>query len=275
MGALNKTTGEMKTCAIVLLLAVAAFAEFHPEDASFGMEFRSGEAEPTVDFIQDKIPETLLTAVETLRRTAPKRVAHHIKAISTHAQLLQTGEGKETAYKHTFAASNAAIKAALQSLAKELAAGHSHDKAALNTSKASGGSVVRKADAKGLSTARALRHKVCPSQRAEEAALIKKNAADAKLTAHESVRVCGALSTTWDDMNIQKSDMKYGTALHNAWSAARKTWSTYKAQKDAAIRAHNAAKAFNVNTRKQTFIATLVITCYVDNMTNNASAKAC
>merc|ERR1711959_256311 len=138
MGALNKTTGEMKTCAIVLLLAVAAFAEFHPEDASFGMEFRSGEAEPTVDFIQDNIPETLLTAVETLRRTAPKRVAHHIKAISTHAQLLQTGEGKETAYKHNFAASKAAIK----SLAKELAAGHSHDKAALNTSKASGESVV-------------------------------------------------------------------------------------------------------------------------------------
>merc|ERR1711998_415650 len=33
--------------------------------------------------------------------------------------------------------------------------------------------------------------------------------------------------------------------------------------------------ASNVDTRKQTFIATLVITCYVDNMTDNSAAKTC
>merc|ERR1712093_763435 len=33
--------------------------------------------------------------------------------------------------------------------------------------------------------------------------------------------------------------------------------------------------ANNVNTRKQTFIATLVIKCYVNNLTNNGGAKAC
>merc|ERR1712178_358870 len=31
----------------------------------------------------------------------------------------------------------------------------------------------------------------------------------------------------------------------------------------------------NVKTRKQTYIATLVITCYIDNLTSNASAKSC
>merc|ERR1711924_153318 len=33
--------------------------------------------------------------------------------------------------------------------------------------------------------------------------------------------------------------------------------------------------ASNVNSRKQVFISTLLITCYVDNITSNASAKAC
>jgi len=41
---------------------------------------------------------------------------------------------------------------------------------------------------------------------------------------------------------------------------------------------YNALKrevASNVNSRKQVFISTLLITCYVDNITSNSSAKAC
>jgi len=299
----------MKTCAILLVLAVAAYAEVHPED------FVSSDLATSVKSFQEEAPEeTLLSAVQELRRAAPERVAHHVRAISKHVELLQSTDTKSKAYAHNFSSAQAAIRAALKSLTNELNAGHTHDKNALNSSRTAGTNAIKSADSKGKTTSRNLRHKACPTQRAEEAANVRKQAAQAKLNSHEKVKFCGTLSTTWDDMDIQKSIPKFGTVLRNAWDTARSTWVKLKGQRDAAIKAHNAAKATNartmaafktavrieaantetacknahteynalkrevasnVHTRKQTFIATLVITCYIDNITANTSAKSC
>merc|ERR1711924_514787 len=64
---------------------------------------------------------------------------------------------------------------------------------------------------------------------------------------------------------------KFRTALKievaNADSACKNAHGEYEALKREV--------ASNVNSRKQVFISTLLITCYVDNITSNASAKAC
>merc|ERR1712202_97766 len=213
---------KMKTCAILLVLAVAAYAmpETHPEDfvdAPATMHHVASES-----LLEVETPEeTLLTAVQELRRSAPTRVAHHVKTIAKHAQLLQATDSKAKAYRHNFSSAQAAIRAALKSLSAELAAGHTHDKNALASSRNAGTTAINNADSKAIRTARSSRHKACPTQRAEEAA-------KAKLNAHEKVKFCGALSTTWDDMDVQKSVPKYGTVLRNAWDQARSTWVKHK-----------------------------------------------
>lgn len=126
-------------------------------------------------------------------------------------------------------------------------------------------------------------------------------------------KICD-ISTTWGDMDIDKSTAKYGTALRNKWDTVRAQFVKAKTEWNSATKAHNNAIAAhqrsmagfttalgieaqntldtcrsahkqyallvrdvqsNVNTRKQTYVAGLVIQCYVDNITSNAGAKKC
>merc|ERR1711904_454443 len=49
----------------------------------------------------------------------------------------------------------------------------------------------------------------------------KSQAANKKMDAIADNNICGGLSTTWGDMDIDKSTAKYGTALRNGWDKVR------------------------------------------------------
>merc|ERR1711959_207163 len=124
----------------------------------------------------------------------------------------------------------------------------------------------------------------------------------------------GNLNTSWFDMNIKGAAPKFGGELRNKWDKARAAYLKDLAKYNAAVRAYNKAarehsgamaafratvkaeasnvhaacrnahKAYeilkkdvasNVSTRKQVYIASKVITCYIDNLSNNGGAKGC
>merc|ERR1712144_173587 len=126
-------------------------------------------------------------------------------------------------------------------------------------------------------------------------------------------KVCN-LNTSWFDMNIKGAAPKFGGELRNKWDKARADYLRKLAKYNAAVRAYNKAarehsgamaafkatvkaeasnahaacrnahKAYeilkkdvasNVSTRKQVYIASKVITCYIDNLSNNGGAKGC
>merc|ERR1712054_340670 len=294
----------MKTCVILAIVAVAFSADSFSEDFS-----------DEISFIQDEPDETLASAVHELRSAAPELLQAHVDHIAKHAELIQSHSmsSKAKAYAHNFAASQRAIKAALKSLNDQLAAGHSHDKNALNTARANAGTLLANVKSKSKAAVNNYRGKACPSKRAEESANAKKAAAKSKLDKEKNTKIC-TLATTWGDMDIDKSTPKFGSALRNGWDQARSKWLKAKAAWDAAVKAHNTAianhnkamasfttavkieatntvnqcnnghkeynilkneVASNVRTRKATFIATLVIACYIDNVASNSAAKAC
>merc|ERR1712054_166261 len=287
----------MKTCVILAIVAVAFSADSFSEDFS-----------DEISFIQDEPAETLASAVHELRSAAPELLQAHVDHIAKHAELIQSHSmsSKAKAYAHNFAASQRAIKAALKSLNDQLAAGHSHDKNALNTARANAGTLLANVKSKSKAAVNNYRGKACPSKRAEESANAKKAAAKSKLDKEKNTKIC-TLATTWGDMDIDKSTPKFGSALRNGWDQARSKWLKAKAAWDAAVKAHNTAMASfttavkieatntvnqcnnghkeynilknevasNVRTRKATFIATLVIACYIDNVASNSAAKAC
>merc|ERR1711939_553965 len=246
-------SAEMKAVYIAIAFAAVAFAS-----EKFGFE--------ETELVQISDEENLLSVVHDMRGVAPKHLQEHIKVVAHHAELLQDEKAK--AYAHNFSESQAAIRAAIKSLNDELKAGHDHDVAALASAKASGNKVVSEADAAAKSRVRAYRDRACPTKRAEEAANAKKGAAKKKMDGIADGNIC-ELSTTWGDMDIDKSVAKYGTALGiesqnvvDSCNAAHKEY-------------NNLCKDIqsNVRTRKQTYIAGLVIQCYVDNITSNAGAK--
>jgi membrane protein involved in colicin uptake len=293
----------MQSCVFfALALAAVAFGSSHTEDFSEGYEL-----------LQD-VPaeENLLSAVHEMRQFAPKHLQEHVKVVAHHAELIQDSKAK--AYAHDFTKSQAAIKAALSSLNAELESGHAHDVEALKVAKASGNKVVSDAGAAAKTRVRVYRDQACPTKRAEESADAKKQAAKKKMDAIADNNICGGLSTTWGDMDIDKSTAKYGTALRNGWDKVRTDFVKAKVAHSEATKAHNAAIAAhersmagfktalgieaqnvldacraahkqynvlvkdvqsNVNTRKQTYVAGLVIRCYVDNITSNSGAKTC
>merc|ERR1711977_176854 len=267
---------KMESCVILAIVAVAFSAE-----SSFNEAFAD-----EISFIQDEPAGTLSSAVHELRTVAPELLQAHVDHISKHAELIQSNleSAKAKAYAHNFASSQKAIKAALKSLKDK-------SKAAVNN----------------------YRGKACPSKRAEESANAKKTAAKSKLDGEKNTKICN-IATNWGDMDIDKSTPKFGSVLRNGWDAARAKWLKAKAAWDAAVKAHNKAiadhnkamasfttavkveaqnthaqcqsghkeynllkneVASNVRTRKATFIATLVIACYIDNVASNSAAKAC
>merc|ERR1712057_150017 len=263
-------SAEMKAVYIAIAFAAVAFA-------SEKFDFEETE------LVQISDEENLLSVVHDMRGVAPKHLQEHIKVVAHHAELLQDEKAK--AYAHNFSESQAAIRAAIKSLNDELKAGHDHDVAALASAKASGNKVITEADA----------------------------AAKKKMDGIANGNIC-ELSTTWGDMDIDKSVAKYGTALRNKWDTVRSKF--VKAREEHALASKDHADAVsdhersmagfttalgiesqnvvdscnaahkeynnlckdiqsNVRTRKQTYIAGLVIQCYVDNITSNAGAKTC
>jgi len=222
---------------------------------------------------------------------------------------------KAKSYKHTFSASKAAIKSALSGLTNQLTTGHNHDKSALNSGFNAGKNAISTAASTGRNKTAGYKHKACPTKRHEDEADAKKRAAKSAMQSIQTTKMCSSgISETWKDMDVDKSSPKFGTQLRNKWDKARSNWLQAKAKYDAAVKAHKDAQtrhnlamasfktackleasnahqacknahaeyatlkreiAGNVGMRKQVYIATLVVTCYIDNLTGNAAAKAC
>lgn len=285
-------------CLLLLLVVAAAFAS---EDIIDGADASmTPEAAPE---------ESLLTAVRDLRSVSDGTAFHvHGQRIQDHANLVQ----KAKAYRHGFGATRA-LKAALNSLLGELRTGHRHDKNALNQARNAGHRAINGAINKGKRTTAGYRAKACPTKKAKLEAQAKRDGAKRVLNSIKRKKVCN-VGTTWFDMGIQNASPKFGAELRNKWDKERAHYLRKKAQYNAAVRAYNkAAKqhaasmasfkatvrveasnantacrnahkeynllkrsvANNVATRKQVYIATLVIRCYVDNVRSNAAAKRC
>merc|ERR1711988_1942660 len=257
------------------------------------------------------VEETLLTTVRDMSTVAPEHLKEHVEVVAHHARLIEAGKAK--AYAHNFSKSQAAIRSAIKSLNAELQTGHDHDVKALATARGTGNKIVKDADDAAMKRVRDYRDKACPTKRAEESAQAKKDAAKKKMDGIADGKICD-ISTTWGDMDIDKSTAKYGTALRNKWDTVRAQFVKAKTEWNSATKAHNNAIAAhqrsmagfttalgieaqntldtcrssheqyallvrdvqsNVNTRKQTYVAGLVIQCYVDNITSNSGAKKC
>merc|ERR550514_609084 len=248
------------------------------------------------EFVQTESASDLKNVVAELKKVAPEHLQGHVAHMAEHAELLQDGKAK--AYAHDFAKSKKAIEAAIEALNNDLDSGNNH---------------VANTDAKNKRSVHGVRNKACPTKRAEEKADEEKKAAKGAMDGIYNTKICG-ISTTWRDMDIEKDAPKMGTVLRNKWDATRAKYVAAKNKYDAAVKAHQSAinahaaamEAFktalaiqaaatlaaceaakaeyeilkrdvasNVVTRKQTFVAALVIKCYTDNMTNNAAAKKC
>merc|ERR1711934_1288821 len=228
--------------------------------------------------------------------------------IEDHANLIQ----KAKAYKHSFGARNA-LRAAIRALVSELNSGHNHDRNALNNERNAGHNAIRNASNRGKGVTRRYREKACPTKKAMVEAEAARNSAKNALNSIKRRKVCN-LNTSWFDMNIKGAAPKFGGEIRNKWDKARADYLRKLAKYNAAVRAynkaarehagamaaftatvkaeasnahaacHNAHKAYellkrdvasNVRTRKQVYIASKVITCYIDNLSNNSGAKNC
>lgn len=238
-----------------------------------------------------------------------KILKHHAASIA----MIQGKALPGKKYVHNFSRSRAAIKAALAALTSDLSTGHSHDQRALSNSYSAVVRRIRDTTTRNKGRVTTFRHKACPTKRAEEKANQQKRAAKAAVDAIRNRRVCD-VSTTWKAMGIRGNSPKLGTAMYNKWAKTRAQFVKKTTQHNAAIRAHNAARrthdksmtsfkvalnleakntyrscrdnhkdyarlsrdlAANVRTRKEVFIATLIVGCYADNLVANGGARAC
>merc|ERR1711881_148571 len=274
------------TMRVILLLIVAA-AFVSAEKSTFDYE----DAAPSMEAPE----ENLMTVVKELRQATDNTpLSVHGMRIEDHANLIQ----KARAYKHSFGARNA-LRAAIRALVSELSSGHNHDRNALNNERNAGHNAMRNAVNRGKGVTRRYREKACPTKNA--------------LNSIKRRKVCN-LNTSWFDMNIKGAAPKFGGELRNKWDKARADYLRKLSQYNAAVRAYNKAarehagamsafkatvkaeasnahaacrnahKAYeilkkdvasNVRTRKQVYIASKVITCYIDNLKNNGGAKNC
>merc|ERR1711907_368313 len=296
-------TRNMKVLFLVLAVVscVAADADFSSETALFS------------EFAPEENLLTAAKQLHVVSQ-AHEPVAVHADRILKHAELIQSSdaESKAKAYVHNYKKAKAAIKAATKALMNELHAGHRHDKNALNQGKNFNARVISNAHKNGKNKSQSYKHKTCPAKRHEEEARAAKAKAKSSMHSIENSKVC-PVATTWGDMDIDKSRPKYGRALRSKWDTTRakyvKATHKYNAAKKAheralkayqgaiasfhtalkieAANAHNACRnahkeynvlkksvASNVATRKQVYIALLVVNCYVDNMTSNGAARS-
>merc|ERR1712054_161724 len=271
------------SCAFALIFAITltyASVDITPEDYDVRGE----------ELVQADV-SNLMEAVEQLHKHTPSRYHHHTSNIRAHTSSLvqsdeESEEDKSKAYVHNFLATQKAIRAALATLNNELLAGHKHDEAILKTSKARHVSTVSSGTSARKSKVKTIKHKGCPTKRAEESADASKQSAKKARDDLKKGKIC-PLSTTWGAKNSQyqaavRAHLK-AQETHSSTMAAFKTAlvleaKNAKAQCDAAANEFNTLKkdvASNVATRKQVHISSLVVKCYVDNMTSNAAAKTC
>merc|ERR1712188_326491 len=275
---------------LALTLAIACFMATANEsvDEDFG---------PIMELVDTSPEGELMNTLGEMQKVAPTHMHFHINRIAKHAVLLQMDK-KAAAYTHNFDASKAAIKAALKALTNQLNDGHRHDKAALATGINEGTSAISSKKTSGKNKCQTFKDKACPTKREEMEADAAKADAKKKMQNVGKGKVCDSLGSTWGDMDVDKATPKYGDELRNKWDKKRGEYETAKAKYDAAVKKHdnaikkrNAANACNqahkeynalkkevasnVAARKQVFIATLVVTCYVDTLTDNGAAKTC
>merc|ERR1712054_549904 len=307
-------TRRMKTL-FVLAICIASASAMYDSWESIPVD-EVKESNPVEDFEPDSV-QALLQEVKHLSDVSSPHAALslHAQRIAKHAKLLQSVSSKAKAYAHNFANSKNAIRSALKALTGQLNTGHKHDVNALRSERNRGNSVINGAHNGGRTKVTGFRNKACPTKRLEQEAKAKRDAAHRAANGVGNGKICsGGLSTTYGDMDIEKSVPKFGTELRNKWDKARSKYHSslgkYKVAKKAhsdALKKYNVAMAqfrtalsievsnairacknahheyealkkevaSNVKSRKNVFISTLVITCYVDNITSNASAKAC
>jgi len=289
-----------------LTLAIACFMATASQNDDFG---------PMTELVDTTTEGDLMGTLDRMQKVAPTHMHFHINRIAKHAALLQIRNRKAAkAYSHNFDASKAAIKAALQALTNQLNAGHTHDKAALAAGINEGNAAIAAKKTEGKSKCQTFKDKACPTKREEmEADAAKANAKKVMQDVGKG-QVCSGLTSSWGDMDVDKETPKYGDELRNKWDKKRSEYESAKGKFDAAVKTHNDAikkhnaamaefstaltlearnavdacnqahKEYkvladevrgNVQARKQVFIATLVVTCYVDNLTDNGVAKTC
>merc|ERR1711939_300707 len=286
------------TMRVILLLIVAA--AFVSAEQSAQEESAPSMEAPEAD---------LLAVVKELRGyTDGTALASHGMRIEDHANLIQ----KARAYKHSFGARNA-LRAAIRALVSELTSGHNHDRNALNNERNAGHNAIRSASSRGKGITRRYREKACPTKKAQIEAEAARNSAKSAMNSIKRRKVCN-LKTSWFDMNLKGDAPKFSAALRNKWDKSRADYLRKLALYNAAVRKYNRAarehaasmsafkatvkaeasnthaacrnahKAYellkkdvasNVHTRKQVYIASKVITCYIDNLKNNGGAKNC
>merc|ERR1712072_93638 len=282
---------------VLLLLVVADFASAE--------KFLYEESAPSMEGTE----ENLLSVVKELRQaTAGTQHEPAALRIEDHANLIQ----KAKAYKHSFGARNA-LRAAIRALVSELNSGHNHDRNALNNERNAGHNAIRSASSRGKGITRRYREKACPTKKAQIEAEAARNSAKSAMNSIKRRKVCN-LKTSWFDMNLKGDAPKFSAALRNKWDKSRADYLRKLALYNAAVRKYNRAarehaasmsafkatvkaeasnthaacrnahKAYellkkdvasNVRTRKQVYIASKVITCYIDNLKNNGGAKNC
>merc|ERR1711970_1169643 len=297
MGDLSIHTTVIIMRVVLLLLVVAAFAS--AEKSLYE------ESAPSMEGTE----ENLLSVVKELRQaTAGTRHEPAALRIEDHANLIQ----KAKAYKHSFGARNA-LCAAIRALVSELNSGHNHDRNALNNERNAGHNAIRSASSRGKGITRRYREKACPTKKAQIEAEAARNSAKSAMNSIKRRKVCN-LKTSWFDMNLKGDAPKFSAALRIKWDKARADYLRKLALYNAAVRKYNRAarehaasmsafkatvkaeasnthaacrnahKAYellkkdvasNVRTRKQVYIASKVITCYIDNLKNNGGAKNC
>merc|ERR1712199_105456 len=279
MGASSDTTTHqtrrMKVLFVLAICIASAFAMYDSWESIPVDEIK--ESTPVEEFEQDSAQALLQEAKHLSDVSSPHAgLSLHAQRIAKHAKLLQSVSSKAKAYAHNFANSKNAIRSALKALTGQLNEGHKHDINALRSERNRGNSAIN--------------------------------------GAHNGKICSGGLSTTYGDMDIEKSVPKFGTELRNKWDKARSKYHSslgkYKVAKKAhsdALKKYNVAMAqfrtalsievsnavracknahhqyealkkevaSNVKSRKNVFISKLVITCYVDNITSTHSAKVC
>merc|ERR1711970_987011 len=291
---------------LVLLIACVGICLAHTQDTTMPEDEYAMESMPSSE-------ENLLSVAKQLHNTVPTLLQEHTAIIAKHAAMIQSGRAK--AYAHNFKNSKKAIKSALNSLTAQLHAGHKHDKHALSGARNFGNGVIGKAELSGKNKTAGYRQKACPAKRLEMEAKARVNAEAQNMKNIGNGKICKSVPHhTLGEMDVDKSRPAYGTKLRNAWdrakaryiaatkkhAAASKAYRKTKANYDRAlasfraalnIEASNAHRACvnahreynalakdvqsNVNSRKQVWISSLVVMCYIDNLTSNAAAKRC
>merc|ERR1712093_352846 len=238
---------------LALALVVAALVSADPaleDDFDYDVAYET-------DFVQTEAPlRELMEAVQSLRKHAPSHMTFHVNRVAKHAALIQSRDWdddyKAKAYKHSFAASKAAIKSALSGLTNQLNAGHNHDKSALNSGLNAGRNAISTANSTG-------RNKTA-GYKARSDWLKAKAKYDAAVKAHKDAQTRHNLAMASFKTACKLEDDNAHTACKNAHAE----YATLKKE-----------VAGNVGMRKQVWIATLVVTCYIDNLTGNSAAKKC